>query len=113
MAATLSARHAQAPRGVLFAARESVSDVDRPARGVQVTRRQILGATLSASIASAVLPWDSLVEWFRAWFGDVVRNGADQLATFSRMMKEVYSEDRIEELLYAPSPFMQMLERRA
>lgn len=33
-----------------------------------MNRRQFLGASLCSAIASAVLPWDRFIEWFRSWF---------------------------------------------
>ena len=34
-----------------------------------MNRRQFLGASFGAAIASAVLPWDRFIEWCKSWLG--------------------------------------------
>jgi hypothetical protein len=76
-----------------------------------VNRRQFLACSLSSAVASAALPWDPFVDWCKRWLGFVQKRAKSQLASFAALMKERYADSAIEDLLYAPSPLMQMLER--
>jgi hypothetical protein len=57
-----------------------------------MNRRQFLGASLMTTIASAALPWDSFLEWFRKWFGEVKRKAETTLTTFAAFLKERYAD---------------------
>jgi hypothetical protein len=71
-----------------------------------VNRRQFLGASLSTTIASAALPWDPFVQWFKTWFGEVKRVAKSTLTTFDTFLKERYADADVESLVYGDSPFM-------
>lgn len=77
-----------------------------------MNRRQFLGASLSVSIASAALPWDSFVAWFKSWFGEVKRKATSTLTSFGELLKERYADSDIRELVYEGTIFG-MLETRA
>ena len=77
-----------------------------------MNRRQFLGASLSAGIASAVLPWDPFLAWCKEWLGFVKEQGAQLLTNFSELMKRVYPDDMLEDL-YDDSPMWAMARRLA
>ncbi len=67
-----------------------------------MNRRQFLGASLSTTIASAALPWDPFVQWFKAWFGEVKRKGAGTLVSFNEMLKRLYPKETVERIAFGP-----------
>ena len=77
-----------------------------------MNRRQFLGASLSASIASAALPWDPFLAWCEKWLGFVQKRGEQLLTNFSELMKRAYPDDMLDEL-YDESPMWAMARRLA
>lgn len=81
-----------------------------------MNRRQFLGASLATSIASAVLPWDRFIEWFKALFAPKrepffgvdrasypERLSGVRVSSFSDMLKRLYPKEVIERLTYKPN----------
>ncbi len=77
-----------------------------------MNRRQFLGASLSTTIASAALPWEPFVQWFKSWFGEVKRKAVSTLTTFSDLLKERYADTDVQALVYGESPFMAFAKGR-
>ncbi len=76
-----------------------------------MNRRQFLGASLSTTIASAALPWDPFVQWFKAWFGEVKRVAGSTLTTFEGFLKERYDDSALQRVLGEGSPFFACLPK--
>ncbi len=58
-----------------------------------MNRRQFLGASLCASIASAVLPWDRFIAWWKSWFikaTEAVKRESRLLSSWNEAMKIRY-----------------------
>lgn len=77
-----------------------------------MNRRQFLACSLSSTVASAALPWDPFVDWCKRWLGVVQKRAVTTLASFSELMKRVYSESQADDLLLTPSPMFAWLEKR-